>query len=94
MSSNLEPLYYWKTPSMSYDQKELLCHGYVKSNYDAYMIEPIIHLFALYFTMDKYLLDEIKNSPPKQSYSSPIVCIHSFKWYVILYFYHYSSVHY
>ena len=67
---------------MSDDKKYLLCTGYVRNNYNHYIINPIIKLFANFYTNDEYLLNEIQNAATSQSFYSPIFFIGPFSWYL------------
>eukprot|EP01084_Bolivina_argentea_P037342 69043_1 len=70
----------WKLPSISNYEKNCLCYGYVRQNYNKFITKAIIQLFAQYFTNDPYTLDDIKNTIKKKTFYSPVFCISGSKW--------------
>eukprot|EP01084_Bolivina_argentea_P122566 217180_1 len=77
--------YCWKIPSINKHQKQLICHGYVRQHYNKYVITPIIQLFAMFYSNQDYILQDIKNAENGEPFSSPIFSVESFRFYLELY---------
>lgn len=75
----------WKIPPITNKHKDILCHGYIRENYNKYIPNPIAQLFIKYYINGEYSLNQIKRSLFKQAFHSSVVEIGSFKWFLQLY---------
>ena len=69
----------WKIPSLTTNDENLLCHGYVRGNFKQYIPNDIIQLFSDYFSKDEYNLNDFKNAYFKKPICSPIISYKSLK---------------
>eukprot|EP01084_Bolivina_argentea_P169377 293634_1 len=77
--------YTWSIPSMSHIEKQLLCAGYIRNNYNSYIPEAMINLFCSYYTNDIFTINEVKNAHHNQSFISPMFIIEGLKWFLEFY---------
>eukprot|EP01084_Bolivina_argentea_P087118 157395_1 len=77
----------WNIPGASDAEKDIICAGYAKTNYNSYVGNDIIRLFVIYYIHpdDEKLLNNIKNASVKTKFRSPIFAIKSFKFYLVIY---------
>ena len=84
--STSHPEYEWKIPSITDEEKYILCHGFCRKEFDKYIIDPIIQLFSKYLILDEHDLNEMLNASINgQLYRSPLISLNSLKLYLEFY---------
>ena len=76
------PMYRWRIPSLSEDKKYLLCHGWLRKNCNKHIVNHLIKLFSTFYTNDDYLLKDIKNAEYPDFFTSKLININTFSFYL------------
>eukprot|EP01084_Bolivina_argentea_P114164 203307_1 len=81
------PIFTWRIPSMTETEKDIICSGYVRTNYRGYIVREIIELFMLFYVSNNVnvSLNDIINAKPGSCVESRVFLYRARNWFLRLY---------
>eukprot|EP01084_Bolivina_argentea_P105250 188413_1 len=81
----LTQTYIWTIAATLKPKNELICNGYIKSNYNKATPWEIIELCATYYSYEGTTMKSLQDAKHGEYFDSPMFCMHTFKWYLRIY---------